>query len=221
MQLQEIYSEIQQRAGDNGLTQTQMGFWVNAGIQQWAKDDYPDTLATDSSNITASGTTEYPLPSDTLKVLSIRVGSSSTATEDDATEYSFVRYENKNVDTTENVYYINPTNGKVGLLPQPTSSGLPIFIKYHATPATLSVLTDEPPFPKPYHEALIYFALKKYWETQDEFDKSIYYDTEWNRMLEDMKVDLLKQSRGQLGAMRDIRDLQYQNQPWTRNSIER
>ena len=39
-------------------------------------------------------------------------------------------------------------------------------------------------------------------------------------MLDDMKTDMMKQSRGQLDRMKDIRETMWDNQPWKTNSVE-
>lgn len=220
MDLSQLRQELKNRSGDENLIASQSDLWFNLGIKQWAKEDWPDTIAIDSSQTTSVSTNEYTLPTDYSKMLSVRVGASASSDETDATEFSFVRYENKNIATTGNLYYINPVSGKLGLIPDPITAGLPIFMKYQSIPADLTADSDEPPFPETYHEAILFFALKKYWETQDEFDKSIYYDTEWRNMMADMKTDLMKQSRGQLDRMKDIRELNVLNSPFSKNQIE-
>lgn len=224
MTLDQIYQEIQQRSGDTSLTSTQMNLWVNLAIKQWATEDFPDLITTNSTGTTTAGTIEYSLPTDYSKILGIRIGGSASTTEVNAKEYSFLKYENKN--TPQGTfdggyyYYINPTNSTYGLIPTPTITGLPIYLKYQKIPADITSTTDEPPFPENYHELVVFFALKKYWETQDEFDKSIFYDAEYRNMLEKMKTDLMKQSRSQLDRIKDIREFVGQNSPFIKNSIE-
>ena len=113
MTLSELRQELKSRSGDENLVASTMDLWFNLGIKQTAKENWPDTLAIDSSNTTSTSTNEYVLPSDYSIMLSVRVGNTSSSDETDATEYSFVRYENKNIQAFGNVYYINPITIKL------------------------------------------------------------------------------------------------------------
>lgn len=221
MTLSEIYSEIQQRAGDNSLTSTSMRLWVNLAIKQIAaRFPWQWNLATKSTDTTTNGTAEITLPTDFKKMFSVRVGDASTTTEPNATEYSFVSYDMKNVDTDGNYYYLNPTNGTYGLIPTPATTGLPVYLKYYKIPDDLTDnVNDVPPFPSNYHELCIFFALKKFWEISDDFNKAIFYDREFENMLEAMLEDN-RRSTGQLSRMRDVRELMADNQPKTLNAVE-
>ena len=102
-------------------------------------------------------------------------------------------------------YYLNPSNDYYGILPTPDAT-FPIYLKYYKIPTILSADTDEPPFPDNYHELVIYFALKKYWEISDDFGKASYYDREFENMIDQMKNDLMNRAVGSRPRMTDIRE---------------
>jgi len=219
MDLKTLRTEIQARTEDSSITSSQIDRWVNLGIKQWAtRSDWLRIVEQDSTETTVAGTAEYDFPDDFKKMFGVRVSASVGGTESDATEYSFINFKNKNVDASGNWYYFNP-EGKVGLIPTPGTTGLTIYMKYYRIPVDLVADEDEPPFDVNYHELLVFFALKKYWETTDDFQKARYYDAEFENMIDHMKVDLLVRSTGQLGRVKDIRELLRDNQPQKRNAI--
>lgn len=205
MTLSEIRTEVMSRAGDNSLTSTQIDRWVNLAINQAAsRGSFAWNIATKSTDTTTNGTREYALPSDFKRMISVKIGTASGTTEPNATELGFVRYEDK--DTGETGFYLNPSNDYYGILPTPSTTGLPIYLKYYQIPTALSATTDEPPFPTNYHELVIYFALKKYWEVSDDFGKAVYYDREFENMIDQMKTDLMNRAVGSRPRMMDIRE---------------
>jgi len=153
-------------------------------------------------------------------MIGVRVGDSAAATETNATEYSFIGYNNKNVYTSGELWYLDIEGSEYGLIPTPQTTGLPIFLKYYRIPAALTAVTDEPPFPENYHELVIFFALKKYWEVSDDFQKVLFYDTEFENTIERMKNDLKVQATGDLGRMKDVRELRTEDQPQKINIVE-
>lgn len=220
MDLTTLRNEIQIRADDTSLTDAKTDRWVNQGIKQWAnRADWPSLVTTYELDTTVASTVEYSLEDDFKKMIGMRVGASAGETELDATEYSFINYKNKNVSSTGPWYYLNPSNAKYGLVPTPTTTGLPIYYKYYKIPADLTTGTEEPPFPENYHELVVFFALKKYWESNDEFDKVLFYDAEYENTIERMKSDLLVRATGQLDRMKDVRELVGTDQPQKINAI--
>lgn len=192
-------SEIIARAGDNALTSTQIDRWINLSIKQWAtRSSWPENIAM-STTASVSGTQEYTLPTDIKRALMVKTGT----TEPDASELGYVDFNSK--DSAITGYYLNPVTGMLGIIPTPTSVQN-IYLKYYKTPADLTIITEEPPFPEDYHELCIFFALKKYWEMTDDFGKSNYYDSEYENMINQMKIDLPNIAVGSLPVMRDIRD---------------
>lgn len=221
MTLIEIQSEVKYRSGDTGLSETNINRWVNLAIKQWAaRADWPVLISNNSGNTTTASTIEYNLPSDFKKMLGVRVGASSTAIETDSTEYSFVDYKNKNVSASGNFYYLNPESATVGIIPTPATSGLPIFLKYYKIPADISTASQEPPFDDNYHELVVFFALKKYAESIDEFDKALYYNAEFENIIERMKSESFVRSTGSLLRMKDYREVMRDNQPQMINGVE-
>ena len=220
MNLQTIRSEIQNRADDSSIGSTELDRWVNLGIKQWAsRTDWPSLVEVDSSTTTTASTAEYSLPTDFKKMLSVRVSDAAGGTEVNSTEFSYVPYKLKNMSTAGNWYYLNPDDAKVGLIPTPATSGLTIYMKYYEIPADLTLTSDEPPFPESYHELCVFFALKKYWEKNDDFGKASYYDAEFENAIDQMKTDLLVRATGQLDRMKDVRELMGDDQPQQRNAI--
>jgi len=210
-----LRTEIQERAADSSLTSTVMDRWINMAIKQWAtRADWPSNTEQDSTIPTVAGTVEYSLPSDFKKMISVRVGSSEV----DGDEFTFIEYKDKNISTQGMWYYLNPDDATVGLIPTPASVET-VYLKYYEIPADLTVVTEEPPFPANYHELVIFFALKKYWEVNDDFEKSRYYDVEFEEMIDKMKLDLKVRATGQLKRIKDIRELNSLNNPQGINAI--
>lgn len=212
MTYSDLATEIQTRAGDNTIDDTQLTRWVNlANKQIAARTDWPWITTEYTTDVTVANQTEYTLQTNFEKMISVRVGESSTATEDNATEYTFIPYSEKNLDWSgQNVYYLNPATSSYGILPEPSTAGLPIFQKYFAIPADVTSvvgnITSSPPFPGGYHELIIFYCLKKYWEMNDDGQKATYYNSEFENTIELMKNDTKLRSTGQLGRMKDIRE---------------
>ena len=220
MILGQIRQETKDRAGDSSLSLTSIDLWVNLAIKQISeRRDWLWNLTTKSTDTTTVDVAETSLPSDFKKMLGLRVGESAGTTEVDATDYSFVDYKSKNVSTAGNYYYLNPTNSKYGIIPTPNATGLPVYLKYWKIPVDISVSTDVPPFPENYHEAVVFFALKKYWESADDFSKSLYYNAEFENMVERMEKDNLR-STGHLTRVKDVRELVGIEHPQRLNSVE-
>ena len=220
MILSEIWQEIRTRANDSSVTTEQMNTWINMAIKQaTTRTDFPWATTEYSTDVTVASQVEYTLQTDFKKMISIRVGEASTTTELESTEYSYVDYKSKNVSTTGNFYYLNPATAKFGLIPTPTTAGLPIYLKYFAIPDSITTDSEKPPFPESYHELVIFFALKKYFEVNDDGQKALYYNAEFENMIELMKNDLLVRSTGQLSRMKDVRELVGTEQPQKFNGI--
>lgn len=212
--------EVQSRAADTSLTSTSIDLWLNLGIKQISRRaDWPWNTSTKSTDTTTNGTAEIALPTDFLRMQSVRLGAGTTATEPNATECSFVDYKQKNVFTQGPYYYINPTNAKYGLIPTPTTTGLPVYLRYYNIPSDVSDTNTTIPIPEPYHESLIFCALKKYWEATDDFEKALYYNAEFENIIERMKLDLLSPSTGKLSRMKDIRELVGRQDPQAPNVV--
>lgn len=219
--LQQIESEVQIRSGNDTSTSSQtIDRWVNLAVGDIAaRADWPWNINTKSTDTTVNGTTEYTLPTDYKKMLSVRVGDSSSATETSATEMSFIRYEQKNTKNPNNMYYINSTNGKYGLLPTPQVTGLPIFLKYFSIPDVLVNPTDTCPWPSEYDELAILYSLARYWEVNDDLQKTNFYMVMFENLADRMKTDLMVRTTGDLGRMRDYRELISQTDPQDINPI--
>ena len=149
-------------------------------------------------------------------MLSVRVGSSELL----GNEYTFIDYDDKNKSDQGSWYYLNPDGATIGLIPTPTSVET-IYLKYYGVPddITSALPTAVPPFPENYHELVVFFALKKYWEVNDDFEKSRYYDVEFEEMIDKMKLDLKVRATGDLKRIKDIRELGGLNDPQGINSI--
>jgi len=220
MTLAQIISEIQNRAGDSGLTESQITTWVNNFIKELAtRTDWPWALTTYETDTTTAATQEYSLQSDFRKMYSLRVGGAGGA-ETEADEYSYVNYMDKNQAISDGVYayYLNPTNDTYGLVPTPSTTGQKIYQKYYKVPTSLSAVSTTPDIPESYHTMLINSSLERYWEQEDEFDKALYYNTKVENDIERMRNDVFVDSTGDLGRMKDIRELNALNVPQKLNT---
>lgn len=220
MTIQQIRAEVQSRVNDSSLTTPSIDLWLNLAIQDISRRaDWPWNTDTKATDTTTNGTAEISLPSGYARMGSVRVGVASTTTEPNSTEYTYVDYDAKNVSTDGNYYYINQTTGKYGLIPTPTTTGLPVYLRFQSVESDISDSNTTIPIPVPYHEVLIFAACKKYWETADDFGKVLFYNAEYENMVERMKSDLLSPSRGKLPRVRDIRELVGISHPQAPNSV--
>lgn len=220
--IQQIEQEVQVRSGnDTSTTGPTIDRWVNLAIGDVsARADWPWLIATKSTDTTTNGTQEYALPTDYKKMLSVRLGVAASTTEPNATELSFVRYEDKNVTGLNNCWYINPSNSTYGLIPTPTTTGLPVFLKYFKLPATLNGSTTPTgtcPWPSNYDELAILYSLARYWEVNDDLQKMNNYLVQFENLCDRMKTDLFTRATGDLGRMKDYRELLSLDVPNTIN----
>jgi len=223
MIVSELVTEIRNRSGDANITETSVTGWTNTATRLVStRTDWPFLLMTDDTDTTTSGTVEYTLPTDFRKMFSFRVGS-STSTEPEADEYSFIGYMEKNkavnsISDSIAGYYINPTNSKYGIVPEPTTTGDKVYQKYYKHPTTVSAVSATPELPTTYHDIYLDFGLARYWEQEDELDKTVLYETKVENGIEAMKTEFVK-SIGQLSRMRDVRELNTLNHPQGLNSV--
>lgn len=219
MNLATIRQEVQTRSGDTDFSANSIDRWVNFCIKQLvARADWPWAIKTLGTGTTTANTQEYSLPTDFKKMISVRVGTASTTSETDAEEYSFVPYISKNVSTDGNMFYLNPDTATYGLIPKPSTTGLPVYLKYYKIPADLAS-SDSPPFPETYHEAVVQFALQRYWESNDDYGKAAFHNAEYENMVDLMKSDLLVRATGQLTRVRDVRELVGLSHPQKLNTV--
>jgi hypothetical protein len=223
MALSNIVTTVQNRTGDTNISEADVTSWVNEALLFISnRYDWPWTLSAYETDTTTAGTYEYALQSDFKKMYSLRVGDAAS-TELTADEYSFLGYMEKNIaenETTDGTlyYYINPTNNKYGLIPTPDTTGYKVYYKYYATPTTISAVSATPDIPTRYNEALVNYALARYWEQNDEFDKVVLYDTKVENTIDIMYRDLI-QSVGQQSRIKDVRELNSLQNPQRTNSI--
>jgi len=223
MILSQIVTDIQNRSGDSTISEAKITGWVNNATRLIAnRADWPFYLKTYDTDTTTANTAEISLQSDFRKMYSLRIGGT---TEPDGDEYTFVGYMEKNVAINHlsdaiNAYYINPTNSKYGLIPTPTTTGTKIWQKYYRNADTVSAVSATPDLPTRYHDSLSDFGLARYWEEEDELDKTNFFETKFENGIETMYNERLK-SVGQLTRMRDVRELGVQDHPQGFNYLQR
>ena len=223
MILSQIVTDVQNRSGDSTITETKITGWVNNATRLIGnRADWPFYLTADATDATVAGTADAALQTDFRKMFSVRVGG---ATEPAGDEYLFVGYMEKNIAINQlsnavNAYYIDPTTSKYGLIPTPTTTGDTVWQKYYRNPDTVSCVSATPDLPTQYHDALVDFSLARYWEEEDELDKTVLYETMVENSIETMKNEMLK-SVGQLTRMRDVRELDVQDHPQGFNYLQR
>jgi len=212
MTLAEIILSIQTRSGDSNITEATITGWVNTALRLIAnRDDWSWLMKVDEDDVTVANQQEYALPTDLKKMYSLRVGD-TTSTETTATQYSFLGYGEKNMAINNDVdhcYYINPASSKYGLIPTPAAANYKVFQKYFGYPTTVSCVSATPDMPTQYHDMLVDFGLARYFEQEDEMDKTVLYETKLENAIEKMKTDF--PATGYLGRMRDIRELAADN----------
>ena len=105
-------------------------------------------------------TSEYPLPSDFLYVKEVRYDEKSYPLE-------AASYKDRNIYTgTPKYYYIK--NGRLGLIPQPTSGGKKVQLDYYYLPADFASDSSTHPFPETFNYAIIYYAAMLYKDYQQD-----------------------------------------------------
>jgi len=219
MNLSSIISEVQNRAGDSGLAESQVTTWVNNFIKELAtRKDWPWALTTYDTDTTTADTQEYSVQSDFRKMFGLRTGD-ATSTETNSDDLSFIGYIDKNVAIENGIegYYINKTNGTYGIVPNPPTSGYKVYQKYYKIPASMSAVSATPEIPESYHTMLINNSLEMYWEQEDEFDKTLYYNTKVENDIERMNNEFVI-STGDLRRIKDYRELIGTQTPQTLNT---
>ena len=97
-------------------------------------------------------------------------------------------------------------------------TGDKVYQKYYRYPATVSAVSATPEIPANYHDIYVDFGLARYFEQEDELDKTVLYETKVENHIENMKTEFIK-SIAQLGRMRDVRELNSLEHPQAINSI--
>jgi len=218
--LSAIVTAIQTRSGDTNITEASVTGWVNECSQVvGAQADWPWTLEATDTDTTTAATQEIALQTRFKKMMSLRLGSAG-GTEPDAAEQSFLGFMERNVAVSNSVegYYINPTNSKYGLVPTPATSGQKVYQRYYARPDTVSAVSATPAIPAQYDDIYTNYGLARYWEENDELDKTVLYETKVANTVELMRGEFIK-SVGDLGKMKDLRETMAIDNPQKPNTV--
>jgi hypothetical protein len=62
--------------------------------------------------------------------------------------------------------------------------------RYYALPSLMTADADVPSIPQDYHEALVFYALQRCYEREDDAEMAAYWSQRWELALRDMRSDV-------------------------------
>lgn len=171
MKLSSVISRVRSSAGDTDalqFTDAQLLEWINDGIRECAVQN--NLLQKRASSSTAVGNSEYPLPTDILKLYSIKYNGSKLQglTLDEFDE----RYSNVDGGSSSSptVFYV--WGGVLNLYPTPSSQGT-LVVEYIYSPTDLGSedYEKELPLPVGYHSRIVDFCLAQVAQQDDDINR--------------------------------------------------
>lgn len=180
MTLDNLRTAIKDQSHDSGITDANLLTWINSGYQDVVNkliDLYEGFFGSSDSISIVSGTQEYDLDSLCRKVVRV---------EDENSDKVFRVVIDDNDDDVCGYYLFAQ---KIGFKPVPTSSATYkyFFIKQ---PADLSEDDDEPVFPSSYHNLLVLWGLKEYYERNQDLSYATHYFNQYNMKLSELKNEM-------------------------------
>lgn len=160
----ELRNEVEARADDTSLSDSQINRWINLSYKDMVgrfEGEWPFLLSTDTQN-TVANQAAYNLPADFSKSYDLTVQNATTAMVAD--EYVFVPFMDRNLQGLALAFTINAAQTQFTLHPTPDTAGLTITLEYFAEPLDLVADSDEPVMPNRWHEGIVYFALMRYYQ---------------------------------------------------------
>lgn len=169
MKLSDLISRVRNIAGDVQVlqfTDQTVVDWVNDGIRECAV--YNNLLQKTASTTQLAGTTQVTLPTDILKLHSVRVADDKLNI---LTQHEFDTYVGDTSSSAGSGYpqvgYV--WAGQLNLWPKPAND-FNLVINYIYTPTTLLVtdLANELPLPVAYHQRLVDYCLAQVAQQDDD-----------------------------------------------------
>jgi hypothetical protein len=159
--------------------------WINDGVRECAMDN--QLLQKTATQNFVIGTTAYNLPTDILKLHSIKVDGQKIRV---LTMAEFEAYGGDSVDSGDPVVaYV--WGGKANFYPKPTRA-IPLVIEYTYDPALvlLADLTVTPPLPVGYHARLVDYCLAQVAQQDDDMPRYQLKMEEFRSGVHNLKDDL-------------------------------
>lgn len=187
MKVSEIISRVRSIAGDTNVLQftdnTALD-WINDGVRECAKDN--QLLQKTATQNLVVGTIAYTLPTDILKLHSVKVDGQKIRV---LTLAEFEAYGGDSTDSgTPVVAYV--WGGKINFYPKPTSA-LPLVIEYTYDPPVTNIanINDDPPLPVGYHSRLVDYCLAQVAQQDDDMPRYQLKMEEFRSGVHNMKDD--------------------------------
>lgn len=199
MTVREMITELTSRA-DTVLTDATWLSWLNLAYNETQArlvNVQDTTILKKTTTTTVAGQGNYTLPTGFVKPVKLLVGT---------TEYGRIDYDSSADSSLSQKYYIDILNNEYVIISTPTTSGDTITLFYESEITDLSADTDEPYFPKSYHELLIDGAMHRYHEYEKEMGKAAYYAAKYQNKLVDLERFLARYSRNDVISMKTLYD---------------
>jgi hypothetical protein len=188
----ELQTEVLARGFDSTAYTTRVKEWINQALRVTARRMKVRTAEATSTITTTSGTATSTLPSDFLRVRSIK---------ENADDYNLVFYESiTDFDGLGDTSTGKPTaytldGANIRFWPIPDSSSYTFALRYWKSNATLSANGDIPSvIPTDWHHLLVYYATAEAFLAEDDPEQHKYYRDLYESELRIAMVDLQDQS---------------------------
>lgn len=184
MTLTQLQTEVQGHGFDQNVFGTRIPVYLNDGLREMCRKVKFYSDEADSSFTTTAGTATRALPADFAQVRSVR----DTTNTRELTRITLRDIDASPSSTGTPVAYALD-GASIRLLPVPDGV-VNLSIRYWKLPAAITADADIPGIPEDYHNELVYYALARCFESEDDVQMAQYYDGKWTAALRDMAADL-------------------------------
>lgn len=138
---------------------------------------------------TANAVSTYAWPADLAKVRSV-----ITLAADPSPSQELQRVSLADIDRSPaasgHPWYYAVDGPNLHLFPVPDTTAYALELRYWKLPPALVNDSDVPVIPADYHSMLVFYALARCYERDDDTTMAAYYDGRWAKSLADLKTDL-------------------------------
>lgn len=140
--------------------------------------------------VLVNGTSTYAWPADMAKIRSV-----ITLAADPSPNQELQRVALADIDrspaSSGHPWYYAVDGPNLHLFPTPDSATYSLELRYWKLPPSMVNDSDVPAIPADYHNILIYFALARCYERDDDVTMSQYYDGQFKKAVAGLKTDLV------------------------------
>jgi hypothetical protein len=184
MLVSEIFARFRRQIGDDGtvqFTDADLLRWINDACREIAQDN--DILQVKATSPTTSGTAEYLLPSNILKLHSVRWKGNKLSALGINEWDDFISQSTVDASVPGDPTHVLQWANSITLFPKPVTSSSDLTLLYSRQPVPVTLSTQEPDVPDTYHLSIVRYCLAQAAEMDDDAE---LYRAKMNEFTDDV-----------------------------------